>query len=193
MLALLEPGREIAAGKVRGLTGAAAALAEAGWVTIRRRGRALHVTLTEAGAAHRARLAAPRPTAAALAARVDALEATVAVLTARLAALEAAPRAAAPAAPAPAPAQLAAALLDAIADLDARQRLGGLVPIPDVRRALRDRGVAAADGAVTDALLALERDFRIDLAVAQSPTAAPDRALGIERPGRGLLYYVARR
>jgi hypothetical protein len=67
------------------------------------------------------------------------------------------------------------------------------VPIPELRRALRARGVAADDATDTDALLALERDFRIDLSVAQSPTTAPDRALGIERPGRGLLYYVARR
>src|SRR5579862_7911082 len=128
-----------------------------------------------------------RVTLASLAARVDALEAEVAALRARLAPparLDAAQIAA-----------LGASLLDAIADLDLRMRLGGLVPIPELRRALRDRGVTGSehDAAVTDALLALERDFRIDLSVTQSPTTTPDRALGIERPGRGLLYYVARR
>jgi hypothetical protein len=128
----------------------------------------------------------PRVTLAALAARLDALEAEVAALRART------PAAAAPAPPATGPA-LAAAILDAAADLDARQRLGGLVPIPELRRALRGNGVAADDAAVTDALLALERDFRIDLAVAQSPTAVAERAAGIERAGRGLLYYVTRR
>jgi hypothetical protein len=131
------------------------------------------------------RTPAPRVTLASLAARVDALEAEVAALRAKLT----------PAArldPA-AIAALGATILDAAAELDARQRLGGLVPIPELRRALRARGVAADDGAVTDALLALERDFKIDLSVAQSPTTVSDRALGIERPGRGLLYYVARR
>jgi hypothetical protein len=136
------------------------------------------------------RTSAPAPvrvTLASLAARVDALEAEVAALRAKLAPparLDAAQIAA-----------LGATLLDAIADLDLRMRLGGLVPIPELRRAVRDRGVVGAenDSAVSDALLALERDFRIDLSVAQSPTTTPDRALGIERPGRGLLYYVARR
>jgi hypothetical protein len=46
---------------------------------------------------------------------------------------------------------------------------------------------------VTAALEALERAWKIDLSVAQSPTQVTDRAAGIERPGRGLLYYVARR
>jgi hypothetical protein len=126
-----------------------------------------------------------RATLASLAARIDALEAEVAALRAK------------PAPPArldaSAVAALGGAVLDAAADLDARQRLGGLVPIPELRRALRARGVGADDVSVTDALLALERDFKIDLSVAQSPTTVPDRALGIERPGRGLLYYVARR
>jgi hypothetical protein len=84
------------------------------------------------------------------------------------------------------------AVLGAVAELDARDRLGGLVPIPDLRAALRTRG-HADDGAVTAALVELEREWRIDLNVAQSPTAVADRAAGIERPGRGLLYYVSRR
>jgi hypothetical protein len=134
------------------------------------------------------RAGAPAParvTLASLAARVEALEAEVAALRGKLVPpvrLDAAQVAA-----------LGATVLDAVADLDLRQRLGGLVPIPELRRSLRARGVDADDAAVTDALLALERDFRIDLSVAQSPTTTTDRGLGIERPGRGLLYYVARR
>lgn len=128
---------------------------------------------------------APRVTLASLAARIDALEAEVAALRAA--------RAPAPRLDAAGIAALGEAVLAAAAELDARQRLGGLVPIPELRRALRARGVNADDAAVTDALLALERDFKLDLSIAQSPTTVPDRALGIERPGRGLLYYVARR
>lgn len=112
-----------------------------------------------------------------LVARVDALEA-------RIARLEA-----------PVVVDLAAvktAVLDEVAEIDRRDRLGGLVPIPDLRAALRGRGIAD-DGAVTAALEQLEQEWRIDLNVAQAPTQVADRAAGIERPGRGLLYYVSRR
>ncbi|MBE7452325.1 MAG: hypothetical protein HS111_26615 [Kofleriaceae bacterium] len=85
------------------------------------------------------------------------------------------------------------AVLAAIGALDARHRFGGLVPIPDVRAELRRGGLGADDAAVDAALEALERAWKIDLSVAQSPTLVADRAAGIERPGRGLLYYVARR
>ncbi|HTJ46221.1 MAG TPA: hypothetical protein VL463_29150 [Kofleriaceae bacterium] len=131
------------------------------------------------------RAAAPsRVTLASLAARVDALEAEVAALRAKAAPkrLDAA-----------AVAALGTTLLGAIGDLDARQRFGGLVPLPDLRRELRARNVEASDADVSDALLALERDFKIDLSIAQSPTTVADRGSGIERPGRGLLYYVTRR
>ena len=83
-------------------------------------------------------------------------------------------------------------MLGAVVDLDVRERLGGVVPIPAVRDALRARGVA--DRAVVDhALEELEREWAVDLSIAQSPTQLADRAAGIERPGRGLLYYVSRR
>ncbi len=121
--------------------------------------------------------AAKKPTVADLVARIEALEA-------RLARLEA-----------PVVVDLAevkAAVLSEVAELDVRGRLGGLVPIPDLRVALRGRGIAD-DGAVTAALEQLEQEWRIDLNVAQSPTAVADRAAGIESPGRGLLYYVSRR
>ena len=91
------------------------------------------------------------------------------------------------------PAALRAAVVHAIEDVDAATRAGGLVPIPEVRAELRRRGVAAADADVTAALEALEHEWRIDLSVAQDPSLVADRAAGIERPGRGLLYYVARR
>ena len=65
------------------------------------------------------------------------------------------------------------------------------MPIPEVRRAARTRGVA--DALVNPTLEALEREYQVDLNIAQAPTQVPDRHLGIERPGRGLLYYVTRR
>jgi hypothetical protein len=119
--------------------------------------------------------------------RIAALEEQVAALTARVHALEAAGRRVV------APAELTDAVLAAVGELDARHRYGGLVPLPDVRAELRRRGVAADDASVNDALDALEKAWKIDLSVAQSPTQVADRAAGIERPGRGLLYYVARR
>ncbi|MBP8808608.1 MAG: hypothetical protein KBG48_03735 [Kofleriaceae bacterium] len=216
-LAKLPPDDEVAAGKVRGLGPVVPQLVEAGWVSARKDGRALMVRLTEAGQAERARLAAlpPPPRAkptrapraprapaarpATAAARLAALEAAVAALTERVAALEApavAPGAAsalAPPPPAADPAALRQAIVAAIGDLDARGRLGGLVPIPELRRELVARGVTAAAASVDAALEDLERAWTIDLSVAQAPTQVAERAAGIERPGRGLLYYVARR
>lgn len=217
-LAKLPPDDEVAAGKVRGLGPVVPQLVEAGWVSARKDGRALMVRLTEAGQAERARLAAlppPPPRAkptrapraprapaarpATAAARLAALEAAVAALTERVAALEApavAPGAAsalAPPPPAADPAALRQAIVAAIGDLDARGRLGGLVPIPELRRELVARGVTAAAAEVDAALEDLERAWTIDLSVAQAPTQVAERAAGIERPGRGLLYYVARR
>lgn len=128
----------------------------------------------------------PKPRKPSAAARIDALEATVAALAGRIAALE---KRAAPVDPA----ALRASILAIVGELDAGQRLGGLVPIPDVRAELRRRGIDAADADVTSALEELERAWVIDLSIAQSPTAVRDRAAGIERAGRGLLYYVARR
>ena len=195
---------EIAAGKVRGLAPQLAALTTAGWIDTRKDGRVVIVRLTAAGVDERARqeTAAPRPKRAAAkapsaAARIEALEARVAALagleaqvaalTARIAALEGAGR------PAPDAAALRATIVAVIGELDASGRLGGLVPIPEVRAELRRRSVGATDADVTAALEELERAWTIDLSVAQAPTAVADRAAGIERPGRGLLYYVARR
>lgn len=185
LLSKLVPGEEVAAGSVRGLAAAADGLASAGLIAVRKDGRRTLVRLTEAGVAARpAKLeklarakVAKKPTSADLVARIEALEARVARLEA------------------PVVVDLAAvktAVLDEVAELDRRDRLGGLVPIPDLRTALRGRGIAD-DGAVTAALEQLEQEWRIDLNVAQAPTQVADRAAGIERPGRGLLYYVSRR
>jgi hypothetical protein len=137
-----------------------------------------------------------KPTLASLTARIDALEA-------RLARIEAPPAIASPgsagarstAAAVRSTIDLAAikqAALETVAELDVRGRLGGLVPIPDLRAALRAQAISD-DAAVTAALEQLEQEWKIDLNVAQSPTAVSDRAAGIERAGRGLLYYVSRR
>lgn len=142
--------------------------------------RAVRVSRTRAAAAP-----APDPTA-----RIAVLEEMVAALTARVAALEGR---GAPAAATIDPAALRAAVIQAIEHVDAATRAGGLVPIPEVRAELRRRGVGAGDADVTAALDALEHEWRIDLSVAQDPSQVADRAAGIERPGRGLLYYVARR
>jgi hypothetical protein len=121
-------------------------------------------------------------------ARLAAVEAALATLTARVAALEAAVTP-----PAVDLAVVKAALVTAIEDVDAATRAGGLVPIPALRAELRRRGVAARDADVDAALEALEHEWRIDLSVAQDPGQVAERAAGIQRPGRGLLYYVARR
>ncbi|HVV84622.1 MAG TPA: hypothetical protein VHE35_16265 [Kofleriaceae bacterium] len=140
------------------------------------------------------RAAAHAPAKPTATTRIAALEQTVAALMARVAALEArAPSVDGAAAPAVDASRLRAAVIAAIEDVDAATRAGGLVPIPAVRAELRRRGIGAADGEVTAALEALEREWRIDLSVAQDPGQVADRAAGIERPGRGLLYYVARR
>lgn len=215
LLAKLTPGDELAAGKVRGLGPALPALVEAGWVEARKDGRVVLVRLTAAGVAERARLEAlapppkpPKPPKAARVARPKAptaavrlaqLEATVAALAARVAALEGpvaptiAPTIAPAIEPTIEPAALRSTIVAVVGELDASGRLGGLVPIPEVRAELRRRGVGASDAEVTSALEDLEKAWTFDLAVAQSPTAVADRSAGIERSGRGLLYYVARR
>ena len=85
------------------------------------------------------------------------------------------------------------AILSTIARLDAQFRYGGVVPIPALREALRRAGVAAPHAEVDAALVALERDYKIDRLVAQSPATLSDPGQGIERPGRGLAYFVAPR
>jgi hypothetical protein len=200
LLARLEPGAETPVGAVRGLAAVVDVLAAAGLVTVRKDGRTTLVTLTAAGAAQRGQARGPRArrttapsssTVEALERRVTALEATVAALQEQLLR----PRSPTPSpspAPTPSPSPMTDTVLAAIADLDARLRLGGLVPIPDLRAELRQRGVTDA-AAVTATLEALEQSWTIDLSAAQSPSQVADRGAGIERPGRGLLYYITRR
>jgi hypothetical protein len=164
-------------------------LVSEGLLTVRKEGRSELVALTDAGRERAATLPtvparAPRaapPKAADLAARLDRIEAALARIEGRLGGGAAAP------------ADLKKALLEVIAEVDAARRYGGLVPLPDIRKVLRERGITASDAEVNGALEELEREFTIDLSVAQSPTAVEDRGAGIERPGRGLAYYVLRR
>lgn len=92
-----------------------------------------------------------------------------------------------------APGDLKAAILGVVKALDEARRYGGLVPLPQLRQTLRAGGVTATDAQVNTALEELERDFIVDLSIAQSPTTVADPAAGIDRPGRGLVYYVVRR
>jgi hypothetical protein len=82
----------------------------------------------------------------------------------------------------------AAAVHAAIRDVDLAGRHGGLVPIPELRKL-----VALRTGATREqfdlALLSLERDFRVDLKIANDPTR-PDAAEGIRVQGRGLVYFA---
>ncbi len=82
----------------------------------------------------------------------------------------------------------ATAVHAAIRDADLAGRHGGLVPIPEVRKL-----VALRTGATREqfdlALLSLERDFRVDLKIANDPTR-PDAAEGIRVQGRGLVYFA---
>jgi hypothetical protein len=89
------------------------------------------------------------------------------------------------------PARLKQSILDALQALDARHRFGGLVPLPDLRRELSPLGIERQS--VDAALVELEREYAIDLNIAQAPAQVQERSAGIERPGRGLLYYATRR
>ncbi len=80
---------------------------------------------------------------------------------------------------------------EAVIALDRTERLGGLVPIPQLRRALRDTRLHGA--AFDDTMLALEEQFVIDLKVANDPHRLDDCDEGIDTPGRGLLYFVVAR
>lgn len=148
---------------------------------------------SEAKVTAKPRAARSKPPARPASDRLAELEAQVAALAQRVAALEGSrPHGANGGGTRATDDAIRAAVLAAVGDLDVRHRYGGIVPIPDLRAELR-RGGITDDAAVTAALEALERTWKIDLSIAQSPTQVADRAAGIERPGRGLLYYVARR
>lgn len=84
--------------------------------------------------------------------------------------------------------QVEAAIPAAIRQADQQGRHGGLVPIPDVRRlVLQQTGATRAQ--FDQALLAMERNFRVDLKIADDPRR-DDAPEGIQVPGRGLVYYA---
>jgi hypothetical protein len=84
--------------------------------------------------------------------------------------------------------QVEAVIPAAIRQADQQGRHGGLVPIPEVRRlVLQQTGATRAQ--FDQALLAMERDFRVDLKIADDPRRA-DAPEGIQVPGRGLVYYA---
>jgi hypothetical protein len=84
--------------------------------------------------------------------------------------------------------QVEAAIPPAIRQADQQGRHGGLVPIPEVRRlVLQQTGATRAQ--FDQALLAMERDFRVDLKIADDARRA-DAPEGIQVPGRGLVYYA---
>ena len=84
--------------------------------------------------------------------------------------------------------QVEAAIPAAIRQADQQGRHGGLVPIPDVRRLVQDQ-TGATRAQFDQALLAMEREFRVDLKIADDPRR-DDAPEGIQVPGRGLVYYA---
>ncbi len=174
---------------------------------------------TRVAAEARAQKAAARPRpkstpAAQLGARVEQLEAKVDALATLVASMQARLSPNAPAlavasqagsllvttpaelpaasqAPSPSvvsPAELSATLLALVRRLDATHRLDGLVPLPLLRRE------AAAPRASFDAaLLALEREGRLQLKTTNDPSRQPDAADGLVQPGRGLLFFAVPR
>ena len=83
---------------------------------------------------------------------------------------------------------LSSAILGALKDADLAGRHGGLVPIPEVRRLAAMRtGASREQFDLT--LLSLERDFKVDLKIANDPNRA-DAAEGLRVHGRGLVYFA---
>lgn len=202
---------DIKSGKLKAAerTAAIAELCERGLLQASVKGRTMTLSLTPAGEAACAALPPPeekaaqarRPGASApaladllaalearLMARLDRLEARLDQVSVRPERSEAQSKG-----PPSSAADLKSVILEALLSLDRRHRHGGLVPIPALRRELRARGVPSPDADVNAALESLEREYAVDLHVAQSPTTVPERDQGIERPGRGLAYYVAPR
>jgi hypothetical protein len=199
LLALRDGARrpaEIRRPPARARNNALQALVTRGLVLQSGRGRNIELALAAEAAPIVATLVAPatapkraRSQNADMTAAIMRLEAALARIEAKVDRLLAeptdAPRPAVPLA------QLKQTILDAVKTLDARHRFGGLVPLPDLRRALSPLGVErqSVDAALTE----LEREYAVDLNIAQAPSTVSERQAGIERPGRGLIYYVTRR
>lgn len=157
------------------------------------------LALTEAGHAKAARLPKERVTQADLYREILALREQVQELKELLE-----PRPKPAKAPAPEPltdtsplgrpaplADFTAALSAALGEIDRRGRYGGLVPLPEVRKALSGLGLSRE--AFDEALLEQERAFAVDLKAAHDPQSLVDREQGISDTGRGVLYYVVLR
>lgn len=82
---------------------------------------------------------------------------------------------------------LGARLLSAIQELDESQHLDGIVPIAMLRSMFPELPGPMLDRSLID----LERQYRIDLKIANDPTTVSAPESGIRLPGRGLAYYVA--
>ena len=77
----------------------------------------------------------------------------------------------------------------AMRQVDVRDRCGGLIPIPALRKAMAYLPMSHEDFNL--GLLDAERAYRIDLKVANDPRACAAPQDGISVAGRGLLYYAA--
>lgn len=139
---------------------------------------------------------APKATIAGLAVRIDELAARVAELAAHIEQLATLLR---PAVGAQAEsgrekaspgdrARFEEELVRVARDLDLRGRFGGLVPIPDIRSVFLETGLTRE--AFDRALLAAEREFVVDLKVANDPSRLARPDLAIDDAARGLLQFV---
>lgn len=128
---------------------------------------------------------APRVTLASVAAQIATLTEAVAELSAQI--REFAPTRERTKA-AVDPSRFEPDLLATLRDLDRRGRHSGLVPIPEVRAAFLDRGWTRT--AFDESLLQAERDFVVDLKVADDPARLREPALAIVEQGRGHLQYA---
>ena len=82
-------------------------------------------------------------------------------------------------------------LLATMGTLDRSGRHAGLVPVPELRIAFLERGWARA--AFDERLLQAERDFIVDLKVADDPLTLANPELAIQERGRGYLQYAVAR
>ena len=149
-----------------------------------------------------ARKAKPvRVTLGSLSDQIATLSAELATITQTLATLLAhlSPKAAAtldaeltaPAAAVPDYATFETDLLATMGTLDRTGRHAGLVPVPELRIAFLERGWARA--AFDERLLQAERDFIVDLKVADDPLTLANPELAIQERGRGYLQYAVAR
>lgn len=82
-------------------------------------------------------------------------------------------------------------LLATMGVLDRSGRHAGLIPVPELRIAFLERGWVRA--AFDERLLQAERDFIVDLKVADDPLTLANPDLAIQERGRGYLQYAVAR